>query len=266
MLLVALAGCNDVLDLEEAHAPVPPGCSGSRFTGPFDLTTLTGPTTWDPSQGDNPLELIVSIQDDATTLLHINRATRADPTSAYTLAPLPFTDANEEDHDPSITARGTRLLFMSSRVDGPHLWEALRDSSGTFSNPAIVTSVEPFDAGLDMSIDGLTIYYADTRGTPTVHPLFTASRPSLDAPFGPPRMLLADGVTWPSISPDQLELYFVTADNTGVHRLVRPTIDAPFGNEESVAPGVEDPDVSADARTLLVSNFGQLQFMTRDCP
>jgi len=47
---------------------------------------------------------------------------------------------------------------------------------------------------------------------------------------------------------------------------VRPTLDEPFGAPELVAPGVEDPDVSADARTLLVSNNGQLQYMTRDCP
>jgi hypothetical protein len=268
-LLVALAGCNGLLGLDPAHEPdafVAPGCSGSRFTGPFELTSLTGPTTWDPSQGDDPLELIVSIQDEATNLLHINRATRPDTASAYTLVPLPFTDPSFEDHDPSITAHGARLLFLSNRVDGAHLWEALRDSTGTFSNPAIVTSVEPFDAGLDMSIDGLTIYYADTRGNPPTYPLFTASRPSLDEPFGSPMMLLADGIRWPSISPDQLELYYLAADDTSIHRRVRPAIDAPFGPDEPVAPGVEDPDVSADARTLLVSNFGQLQYMTRACP
>jgi hypothetical protein len=266
--LVAVAGCNSVLGPDETHGYVAPGCSGSRFTGPFPLTTITSDDSiWDPSQGDDPLELMVSLQDPNTSLLHINRATRRDTSSAYTLAEVPFSDPMIEDHDPSITAHGGRLLFLSSRVDGAHLWEALRDSNGTFSQPAIVNSVEAFDTGFDMSIDGLTIYYADSRGTPTTYPLFTASRPDLASDFGPPTKLLDDGIQYPSISPDQLELYYHSpASDNSIRRRVRPALEAPFGDEEIVAPGVEDPDVSADARTLLMSSYGSLQFMTRDCP
>jgi hypothetical protein len=272
-VLVAVAGCNRVLGLDptrEIDAFVAPGCSGSRFTGPFEFTSLTADNIFDPSQGEDPLELMVTLRLLPDNVYRMQRATRPDTASPFTYGELPFAAPQYFDNDPSITARGQRLLFHSNRIRDHQLWEATRTPDGTFDHPAIVASVEPIDHGFDASIDGLTIYYGNeviVPDMPSLFPLYTASRPDLDSPFGEPTQLIADNVQYPAISPDQLEIYYHSPDGA-IYRRVRPAIDEPFGPEEPVAPaGSGDPDVSPDARTLLFSDQGgHLQYMTRDCP
>ena len=272
-VLVAVAGCNRILGLEptlEVDAYVAPGCSGARFTGPFPFTSLTADDIFDPSQGEDPLELMVTLRVQDVGF-RMQRATRPDTASSFTIRELPFAEMQYLDNDPSITAHGQRLLFNSNRTQDHQLWEAMRTPDGTFDNPAIVSSIPPFDQGFDASIDGLTIYFGDENVMPGIDrfPLYTASRPDLDSAFGEPTQLVDDNVSFPAISPDQLEVFYHSPHDDRIYRRVRPAIDEPFGPEEPVAAaGSVDPDVSPDARTLLFADrtTGHLLYMTRDCP
>src|SRR5690348_11024316 len=93
-VLVAVAGCNRILGLDptlEVDAYVAPGCSGARFTGPFPFTSLTADNIFDPSQSEDPLELMVTLRSQLG-LFRMQRATRPDTASSFTIAELPFSE------------------------------------------------------------------------------------------------------------------------------------------------------------------------------
>ena len=90
-------------------------------------------------------------------------------------------------------------------------------------------------------------------------------RPSRDQPFGPPSPVLAADVAWPSLSPDELELYYQQPMMNGVYRRTRASTTIPFdGNETLVISDVENPDVSSDGTKLYFNNAGVF-VMTRTC-
>jgi len=93
------------------------------------------------------------------------------------------------------------------------------------------------------------------------------SRMRRDLPFGAPSAVLASGVGFPTISPDQLELYYTPPAAMMIHRMTRARPDAPFdASSDQTIFGGDDGDVAADARTMVLQRNTEIMISTRACP
>jgi Tol biopolymer transport system component len=173
---------------------------------------------------------------------------------------------NKRDADPSLTGDGLRLLFVSERNGTPEIFEVTRDSiDAEFGMPSAIPA-PPADngyAGLDVSDDGMRLYFCNFEGD-----LWTAVRTSFSEPFTQRQQLATRLAVFPSISPDQRELYFNPpgGDKT-LWRVVRGSADEAFDFSTAVKLRNEgyDPDLSADGTTMIVGVGGGLSIMQRPC-
>jgi hypothetical protein len=268
-VLLLLAGCNQVFGLEQTTyqsadaRPEAPGCSGSPFTNPQVVGgAALGNGDFDPSTSEDPTELWFGRG--SPQGFEVLVATRATVDGAFDLAGAYGFNSPQHDADPALSADGLVLIFQSERLGPPRVFEARRDALGRpFGSPAQVVELSATDAskGIDLSFDGLTIYYVDNS-----FELRAIHRESPGAPFGPPSEILAAGVQYPSVSPDGLELFFSRDGVNGIFQRTRPTPEGPFGTQDDpVTLDGGDPDLAPDARTLYYSNNGVLQVTTRTC-
>jgi hypothetical protein len=196
----------------------------------------------------------------------IYRATRASldvPFDPGSLAPVTELDSSSNQKDPSLTADGLDIIFMSDRAGAYRLWEATRNDLGQpFGNLHEINELSSTDVGdgLDVSIDGLTVFYADgAKNLRSVH------RTIRTGSFGPPSAVLASGVAWPSVSPDLLELFYEGPTGSTIFRLVRTDTGGPFGGTPTPITSGGDPDISPDSTVLVVDVAPGLAVMTRTC-
>jgi hypothetical protein len=127
------------------------------------------------------------------------RATRPDRGVTFS-APVAFTHLNTDDDEgtPLISADGLRLYFYSTRAGGPggrDLYIATRsDLASEFTSAQLLANVNsPESDHLPrLSSDELTLWFTSARmGGPGGSDLWTASRSSVDAPFGTPTLFNA---------------------------------------------------------------------------
>ena len=133
------------------------------------------------------------------------------------------------------------------------------------------TGVASFDFAAFASADGLTLYFSDTRNnglTPIPgnlgdEDMWMATRSSVDEVFSN-LVNLGPGVNGPnaddvgSISSDGLTLYFGSnrSGNWDLYQATRSSTSEPFGNPETLGPGVNTvavenvPRVSPDGLTM----------------
>lgn len=118
---------------------------------------------------------------------------------------------------PALTPNGAELWFsVDPGVGDPrHFFRSLRDNLGSYSVSSPVNELtSPLsEAGIAFSEDGLTIYFGSERaGGQGLSDVWTASRPSMGAPFGPATVvqeLNAPGDDYPGwLSADGCRLYF----------------------------------------------------------
>jgi hypothetical protein len=269
--LLLLAGCNRLLGLEPTREidspPVPDarpdavGCSGSSFAGTVAVPIDSGQSIYDPTQTDDPLELYFTWAQ-TTTDFHIASATRGAVDQSFNMpVVLPFSTTHNTD--PAITADGLHILYLAQNDQVYQADRATRQSM--WSAPTVVAGIDNFTVGggLDISPDGLTIYFSDG------FELRTATRNDPMGPFGTPRVL-ASGVnaTFPGISPDERELFYNPKDSHELRHMTRndPSLDFDVMTDESLLLNGADPDVSLDSRTLLYDVDGRLTAMHRGCP
>ena len=129
-------------------------------------------------------------------LYEATRASIADPFSnVHVIAELVSgTDVND---DPFLSADGLRLVFASSRrgsgTHGLDLFETTRPArDAPFAMPVELAALDSDvdDGSPTLSADGLEIFFASTRpGGPGASDVYTAHRPALDQPFGPPQLV-----------------------------------------------------------------------------
>jgi hypothetical protein len=218
----------------------PVRCTGKFSGGGRPLISFDGDTVFDPSASQNPDELWLTITEDDKDIYSFTRVDGefddAVPASFNTSA---------DELDPAITGDGEALLFLR---DGRVHEVTRRD--GAFGQEVIRTEIEGSISGLDVSIDGLRVYVSSDPG---IHVVERASRTSA---FGPAQMLGIETGSFPSISPDELEIYY----NVGsvIRRRTRASLEEPFGPEESVLEGPDavelegaDPEVDATGSQLL---------------
>jgi hypothetical protein len=265
LLLLLLAGCNRALGLDPTHPPdAPPdavGCSGSRFADTITIALPGGPSVFDPTQSDDPLELYLTWQV-TTTEFQISVTTRTDPDQPYgTLAYASF-GRSMRDSDPSITQDGLHLLFLSDDYRVYQTDRATRQSP--WSAATIVAGIDNWVimGGFDISLDGLRIYFSDGSN------LRTAQRSDPTAAFDTATDL-AKGldIGFPGISPDERELFYNPSSNKQLHHITRNdrSLDFDLSTDETLLQDAGDPDVSPDSRTLLYDVDGELTAMHRTC-
>jgi hypothetical protein len=118
----------------------------------------------------------------------------------------------------SLTADELILVFSGRNIAGGQggrdIWMASRpDTSLPFGNVVNLSELNTSsnDGSASVSPDGLTVFFASDRNG--LGQIFTAARPSLDAPFGSPELLSVldspgSGNSQPALSSDGTALYF----------------------------------------------------------
>ncbi len=195
----------------------------SSLTEPFsyqpfdDLNTLG--LEFEPTVSSDDLSLVFRAERDGAgaDLYLATRATTADP--YVSLGRITNVVSPAADYQPYLT--DTHLLFVSNRNGSERIFAARRNGNN-FEAPAELNELAaPVVADNDpvLSADGLTIYFASTRRSISNDMnIWVATRPSVTAPFGDPRLLpnvnstATDGPSW--ISPDQCRLY-LSSDRRG---------------------------------------------------
>jgi len=267
-LVFVLAGCNQLYGLEPtvvlgADARIDaPGCADSPFINPMKVAGTALDIGYDPTLSAGGHELWFS-QDMGSSSYDLMIATRADVNGGFDTATAFAHNSSMQDGDPALSGDGLVLVFISERVAGITIYQSTRPSLGAaFSppGPAGGAASSQGGAGIDLSFDGLTLYFiGDAYELRSVH------RATRSDAFGAESPVLATDVAWPSLSPDELELYYMKSAGAGIYRRTRASPTLPFdANELQISSGGGDPDVSSDARQLFFDS-GDIFVMTRTC-
>jgi len=265
-----VGGCNQLLGIEPTAPITPdaridgPGCSDAGFSNPVELQGSVLQIDYDPSTSGDVREIWFTRSADGFDLF---AARRADANSPFESIAEYAYDSPSGDFDATLSVDGLILMFVSDRLAGAQVYEARRASTmDTFGSPSVITAIAPDEPlrGIDLSRDGLRLYYSN--GTE----LRMVERATTSAPFGAPSDVLATDAHFPSLSPDELELFHARfgANNSplGVFRSTRTSTTVAFsGSAELINSTISDPDVSADSTQLYYSAQGHLGVMTRSC-
>jgi len=220
----------------------------------------------DPAVSDNPHELWFT-HPSATNSLDILIATRSGDAGPFENVAAFSGSSAAYDGDPTLPADGLSVLFISDKLGVFRAFEATRaslaDSFGTATDIAPMLSTAVAE-GIACSYDGLRLYYADGNGDVRM-----TTRPGRADTFGPEGALLAMNAHFPSVSPDELELYAERRDaagNPSIVRFVRTTTTQPFSAQpEVVLAGATSAYISPDSSRLYLSVNGVLDVMSRTC-
>ena len=195
VVAVALTGCNWVLDLQSTRAqdagPIHadaavdgPGCSDLLFGNPTSLPGAPADPTAKSPTLVGPLDLVftdpVGANPAQVDIFTAHRASAADafgtPTAVAAL------DSAQDEIDPSFSGDGLDVIFIRGFNT---LLEARRGSvSAAFSSPTPVMLTQAVDAGgggIELSWDGMTLYYSTFEQQWNVHAVTRALR-DRDAP------------------------------------------------------------------------------------
>jgi hypothetical protein len=119
--------------------------------------------------------------------------------------------------------------------------------------------------GLDVSADGLSLYLGSASGLLVARRASLTDRFSQPVPVGPTPMTSPE-VWYPSVSPDELEVYYQSQDAAvGVWRATRATPAEPFGAPALLINDSLDADLAGDGRTLFTRIAETLSYRVRDC-
>ncbi len=280
-MLLLVAGCNRIFGLEETEpfdAPSPRpdavGCAGKAFIGPDAVSELVVPNRFefDPSENADGTELWFSSREVAFDAQDLSSSTKIAATGKWgpsTVASFNLPEVT--DADAAFSDDGLHLVFVSYRLGPPRAWEVTRTAIGQpFGGASILRGIDGLTVnGLDLTLDGLTLYFSDA-GDGELH---VAHRPSFDAPFvaeevGGALRVLASDVAFPSISPDEREVFYTKLSGAvATYRRVRVDTSQAFEvAEEVIYNDADDPDISSDGRRLYFVRGGQLFVARRDCP
>lgn len=238
-----------------------PACTGMEFTLGERLEGNVG-GGHDPSATGDPLELWYSRTGIVATY-DVEGARRTGAGAPYD-ASIAF-DYNEPgiDRDPALSADDLVLAFISDASGTLQPYESRRAAVGdSFGPPVLLPLAATAVAnGIELSADGLTLYFADDR-----RDLRAVRRADRSSPFSAASEVLAQSVENPTLSADELELYYSRADDAKTYRRTRRNRDAVFDdNETEIYAGALEPDLSPDNQRLYVVLEGNLYVLARSC-
>lgn len=257
VVTLALAGCNQVYGLDETRVDAPTECATIRFGVPTEIPQFAGdPLEVDAQLSADGLEIWFSTAPASTGPYTMHHGVRGTVDEPFTVAVAAF--AQTDAVDAAISADGRRLMYRERSEQA--VVEAVRADRGAPYELRAVVGVPHIGQGLDLSWDGLRLYFIDDDQ------LWLAERPSFDEPFGAPTPQFGD-VRFPTVSPDELEVFYNRPAMAGVlFRRSRPARDGAWGDEERVADEGYDPDVTPNADTLIVTRASGLALLERVCP
>ena len=158
-------------------------------------------------------------------------------------------------------------MFVDHEGTDTTVFEAVRATAtaDVFDSVRLVEGLRTNPRSLDLSWDGLRIYYTNQDGE-----LYFAERPTRDAPFDASVRVLAPETNFyfPSVSPDELELFYnhTPAEAPAVYYRRRSSRTAAFGAEQKLFENAGDADVAASSRTLVIARDRGLYTLERACP
>ncbi|MCX5644112.1 MAG: ankyrin repeat domain-containing protein [Phycisphaerae bacterium] len=278
-----------VLTVKAENRPTTEGVDADRI---FGNPTHLGPTVnssayeWDPYTSADGLSLYFLSRRPGglgnADIWVTTRRTRDDPWGAPVNLGLPINSPAFEGA-PCVSADGLELYFMSNRpggCGGYDLWVSERatrsDAWGAPVNLGPKVNSAAAENKPSISADSLSLYFSEHIGTGARpggfgrEDIWVTTRKSKNDPWGTPVNLgptvnSPDADTSPSISTDELSLYFLSDrpgfGGTDIWVTTRKTKDDPWGNPVNLGPTVNSPDgeynphISSDGSTLyFVSN------------
>lgn len=264
--VILTTGCNRLLSLEETYPvdarPDAIGCSGALFIGPDPLVGFEGGDgEYDSQLRFDGLELWFTIVRGGETDLFV--AKRGNPNAAFGAPQVAAFVSTAPDYDPALTGDGLRLMFVTGRNGGREVFETTRAAlDQEFGPPSGVTVPSTGIESIDLSDDGLRLYYTNSAGD-----LWMVNRPGHDAPFTDAIQLLTAVAVFPTLSPDERELFYLPVARTNeIWRMVRPSATAEFDPATAIKlRDGTDPDMAGDGTTLTLTVNNGVSVMTRPC-
>lgn len=278
-MLVALVGCDYALRIDEvpfdgkrdshpgnctvsSETFAPVSCASTAFSAtPTDVAELAGDISGDPSIRGDELEIFYTRQ--GAQQYSIGYATRPTVTSYWQLrGVVPFVDPSARELDPSVSADGSYVAFVSNRAGTEdHVYLAHRECDTWDVMPAPGLEGTAVST-LELSFDALALYFS----TPALD-IYEVRRTSTVEPFGTPLLVVQNG-EWPGVSSDELEIYFTRPGVNGIQRATRTTTGVAFDTSTSATQFGGDPDLTPDGRTLYTysSSAGTVKVTRRLCP
>ena len=272
-----VGACNQIYGLDSTRVRdlEPPPCATVQFSAPIELEQFddehNNETEFDPQLSATGLELWYAAQPEASSgpsLLF--RGERASTDEPFTVAIVDLVGMNARSHaDPALTADGRRMIF---RVDTtpPSLFEAVRQDGEQFPFDEIlpVNGFAQFGSlgveSFDLTWDGLRMYIAVKQGQ-----LWLAQRDDRNKPFTKFIDLGMRNVHFPTISGDELELFYTLYDmgssGHSLYRRERADVDSPFGAEALVLDDGADPDIAPTSSQMIVGRDKSLALLQRRC-
>jgi len=246
-------------------------CSAVAFPdNPSTFGEFLGTNPADPSLTADGLEMYFTIAPYPMDpyLYEIAHWTRTTPSGMFAPDPTPlaFNDAGTADSDPSLTADGSMIFFISQRSHAGERGYFATRTDGTWGPGQSIPGLETMDMhSIDISFDGLTLYFFDTSNPAR---LMMATRGSRLDNFGPPTIVggdLGTDLGFHTVSADQLEMFYL--NTTGTKHAARATTNDLFEPAPPTFASIGiDPDLSADGETLVVAIANTLGVLHRDCP
>lgn len=234
--------------------------------GPLvELTEFRGHVTGEPTITNDRKLMLWSLQTGfSPAVWTVNIATR--DTTNEPFAPEPQQvdlDSAElpSDPDPAITDDGLTVVFRGGIAGAPKIRQATRSSHTAPWQAIPVTTLDSADpASLDVSADGLTVYWA--TGSKVLYSATRSSPTTDDFVIG---ASLAQNVRWPSISGDELTVYYLS-DSDEIWQMTRGAKTSAFSNPMLVLAGGKDPDVTSDGTAIVVGAGGtSISISERTC-
>ncbi len=243
-----------------------PPCTLGSWSTLTPISEVMYKVTGEPTITRDRLLLYWSFQEGPSWEIH--HAERATPTGTFVVDENPTIEVGgvNIDPDPAITDDGLTVIYRAGNSSTPEIWQATRGSrtDTTWNKMKLTSLASARPESLEVSADGKTVYWA-VGG----QDLYSATRStSTSDDFGPTKNI-ASGIRWPSISGDQLTLYYLKMGTTNdVWQMTRDTASSAFGNPTSVfAGGGKDPDVTSDGTAIVVGDLSStgISFAERSC-
>jgi hypothetical protein len=256
---------DDVTDMA-GDAFVPSDCSLVPFstTPPAGVPELQGQVAGDPAVTEDSREIYFVRS--GISPFEIWRADRLNATDPFAIdvAPMPFNISGNENADPSLTADGELLVFISHAGSDPKLgYQVTRSAGSEWSSPAQIPGLEvEVMVSVSISWDGLTIYYSRPDLT-----LMQAARAARTDPFGSPVAVADPQTVWPTVSADGLEIFY-SSQSAGIYHGRRTATNKMFGTITMPLDFGADPYLMHTSTTLWLTYQSEqtVAKLERVCP
>ncbi len=240
LIVVSLVGCGridfDRATNRDANGVTADACTLSAWTAPRRIVELaTAVEDWGGQLSLDGLELYFDSDRSGIDLVYV--ATRPDRSTSFGVPAelLPGVDSLQASN-PATTTDDLELMFDSDRALEFCLWDATRATTGDVwtgvTQQSLTCPGTTRSTGGTFSSDGLTLYYSTFTGSGPEGTLMIATRADRSSTFGAGVAIaeLASGAMkgFPSLSADNLTIYFESRTPLDVYTATRTAIGQPF--------------------------------------